>query len=97
MGPPLFQTAQKAVGMPPEPSSTSKPSLRSRSTYQAADLYSRQAGSWKSQIVLCQLESCSSFSATQSSAVCFSSVMLVMLRIPELDELGPTQRPGTVN
>ena len=34
---PLVQSAQKAVGMPPEPSSTVKPSRRSRSTYQAAD------------------------------------------------------------
>lgn len=34
---PFVQWAQKAVGMPPEPSSTAKPSRFSRSTYQAAD------------------------------------------------------------
>ena len=54
---PLDQVAQKAVGMPPDPSSTSNPSRRRRSTYQAADLYSRQAGSCRSQTVACQPES----------------------------------------
>ena len=34
---PFVQCAQNAVGMPPEPSSTEKPSRFNRSTYQAAD------------------------------------------------------------
>ena len=65
---PFDQVAQKAVGMPPEPTSTVKPSARSRSTYQAADLYSRQDGSWKSQIVMWSRDSAALFRAIQSRA-----------------------------
>jgi hypothetical protein len=43
--------AAKAVGIPPLPGSTSHPRAESRSTYQAAERYSRQAVSPKSQIV----------------------------------------------
>ena len=49
---PFDQSAAKAVGIPPEPCSTVKPSARRRSAYQAADLYSRQAGSAKSKTML---------------------------------------------
>ena len=47
---PFDQVAEKAVGMPPEPSSTLKPSARSRFRYHAHERYSRQAVSAKSQI-----------------------------------------------
>ena len=47
---PCDQVAANAVGMPPEPSSTSHPSARNSSTYARADLYSRQAGSAKFQM-----------------------------------------------
>ena len=43
--------------MPPDPSSTEKPSRFRSSTYQAADWYSRQAVSPKSKMVRVQVES----------------------------------------
>src|SRR3569623_656827 len=62
--------------MPPLPASTLKPSRLSRSTYQAADLYSRKAGSAKCQITWFQSESERRFSFTQSKATDFTSESL---------------------
>ena len=66
---PFVQWAQKAVGMPPEPSSTEKPSRFIRSTYQAADRYSRQAVSPKSKMVRVQADSSGWMPSIQASAV----------------------------
>src|SRR5690606_20813674 len=73
--PPLVQWAQKAVGMPPDPSSTEKPSRFRRSTYQAADWYSRQAVSPKSKMVRVQADSSGPDRSTKASAVVSAGVI----------------------
>ena len=47
---PFVHVAEKAVGMPPEPSSTVKPSARSVFTYHSAERYSRHAVSARCQM-----------------------------------------------
>jgi hypothetical protein len=74
-GPPEPQLAAKAVGMPPEPSSTEKPARFSRSTYQAADWYSRQAVSPKSKMVRVQADSSGWMLSMQASAVSCAEVV----------------------
>jgi len=66
---PLDHSAQKAVGIPPDPSSTVKPSALSRSTYQAAERYSRQAVSPCSKIVAHQSDRSAARAVTWASAV----------------------------
>jgi hypothetical protein len=63
-GPPSPATAWNAVGIPPEPSSTSNPSFSSSSQYAAADWYSRQAGSARSKIRRWNAESSGARAAT---------------------------------
>src|ERR1700761_1246964 len=59
--------------MPPLPTSTLKPSLFSFSTYQAADLYSRSAGSAKCQITWFQSESARRLPSTHLNAAFLAS------------------------
>src|SRR5438093_12692762 len=70
---PFSQIAQNAVGMPPLPASTSNPSLRKRSTYHSADLYSRQAVSAKSHIFRCHPDQSRMRASIQDRAVEFGS------------------------
>ena len=67
---PFDQCAAKAVGMPADPSSTSKPSARSRFTYHSAERYSRQAVSAKSQIVAHQADQFCRLASIHLCAVC---------------------------
>ena len=74
---PFDHSARNAVGMPPLPASTAKPSCSSRSTYHAAERYSRKAGSAKSQIVALQDEKSSIRSSTHaktSAVVAFTTL-----------------------
>src|SRR6202522_1953050 len=73
-GLPLPNVARKAVGMVAVPSSTSKPCSRSNFTYQAADRYSRHAGSWKFQTSVWRSESQAACALIQSKAVCLAGV-----------------------
>src|SRR6059058_900739 len=59
--------------MPPLPASTAKPASASVRTYQAADRYSRNAGSAKSQIVFVQADRSAAFRSTQSRATSLAS------------------------
>src|SRR6185436_19602714 len=70
---PVVYVAQNAVGMPPLPASTSKPASRIVCTYHAADRYSRNAGSAKSQMVFVHADRAAAFRSTQSSAICLAS------------------------
>jgi hypothetical protein len=69
---PSPQTAQKAVGISPLPSSTVQPSSLRSLTYAAADLYSLNAGSAKFQISMWKSLSHCLLSSRKSSAVFFS-------------------------
>src|SRR5580658_10496382 len=73
-GLPLPYVARKAVGMVAVPSSTSKPCSRSSFTYQAADRYSRQAGSWKFHTSVWRSDSQAACAPTQSKAVRLAGV-----------------------
>src|SRR6188472_2247832 len=75
---PFDHSARNAVGMPPVPASTAKPSRVSRSTYQAAERYSRKAGSAKSQIVALQAER----SCIRSSTHPKTSAVAVLTALP---------------
>src|SRR5690606_11122091 len=66
---PFDHSAQKAVGIPPEPSSTVKPSALSRPTYHSAERYSRHAVSPWSKIVAHHAERSPTRAATWPRAV----------------------------
>jgi hypothetical protein len=80
---PLLQWAQKAVGIPPEPSSTVKPRFRRSSTYQAEDRYSRQAVSPNSKIWLVQAERSDFKPSTKAIAACSAIIALQALHSVE--------------
>ena len=65
---PFDHVAEKAVGMPPEPSSTLKPSARSVLTYHAAERYSRHAVSARCQMREFHADHSGCFSSTQRKA-----------------------------
>src|SRR6202044_1620584 len=66
--------ARKAVGMVAVPSSTSKPCSRNSFTYQAADRYSRHAGSWKFHTSVWRSESQAAWASSQPKAVSLAGV-----------------------
>jgi len=73
-GLPLPYVARKAVGMVAVPSSTSKPCSRNSFTYQAADRYSRHAGSWKFHTSVWRSESQAACASSQPKAVSLAGV-----------------------
>src|SRR3984885_657305 len=73
-GLPLPYVARKAVGMVAVPSSTSKPCSRNSFTYQAADRYSRHAGSWEFHAAVWRPESRAACASSQPKAVSLAGV-----------------------
>ena len=77
---PFDHVAENAVGMPPEPSSTVKPSARSVFTYHSAERYSRQAVSARCQIWAFHADQRAWFSSTQRNASARAASLMTVPR-----------------